>query len=261
MVRIGILSKRTNTFAGRMKDYLETLGHNVKIYTLNNLCINKALLEEQDYFILKSKKLIYLNAGFFIKANNIPIFPDPELTFKHKNRIQAHYLLKQAGLESPDFFIGSKNALKNHIDNIDLPLVSKSFMDSGSLDVSFINKNSNLSSLGEHIVYFERKVKGKHYIIYFIENDISVSEKPPLSTEHAEMKQITPTKSMIKIVEKWRKTHDVPFGHLDVIQEDSSEKIVVVDPGNFPEFVNWKGKDDPCPKVCNIILKRFGLAG
>ncbi|MBN1801294.1 MAG: hypothetical protein JW891_07295 [Candidatus Lokiarchaeota archaeon] len=259
MARIGILSKRTTTFAGRMKDYFETKGHEVKIYTLNDLCINKDLLHEQDCFVLKSKKIIYLNAGFFIKANKIPIFPDPELTFKHKNRIQAHYLLKQAGLTSPDFFVGSKNALKNHISTMDLPLVSKSFMDSGSLDATFIKEGKDLNLLGEYVVYFERKIVGKHYIIYFIEDEISVSEKSPLSTEHAKMKEVIPTESMIKTVEKWRSTHDVPFGHLDVIEEDSTGNIVVVDPGNFPEFANWKKNNDPCPKVCDIILNRFGL--
>ncbi|MFX1396486.1 MAG: hypothetical protein ACFFAS_05515 [Promethearchaeota archaeon] len=260
MTNIGILSKRKNTFAGRMKDYLENSGYNVKIYTLDTLSINRNLLKEQDFFILKSKKLIYLYAGYFLKINNIPIFPDPELTFKHKQRIQAHYLIKQARLESPNFYVGTKNTLKNHIkENNILPLISKSLMDSGSLDATLINSIEDLDSLGDHVIYFEKKIQGTHYIIYFIDDEISISEKPPLSTEHAKMKEIEPTEAMIQTVEKWKKCHDVPFGHLDVIKEKSSGKIFVVDPGIFPEFSNWKGPGDPCPKICNIILDRFGL--
>ena len=48
-MNIGILSKRTTTFAGRMKAYYENQGHTVKIYTADNLCINKNLLKH-DFF-------------------------------------------------------------------------------------------------------------------------------------------------------------------------------------------------------------------
>ena len=106
-MKIGILSKRTTTLAGRMKDYLEELGHAVYIYTAENLCINSELLEH-DFFILKSKKIIYIYAGYFIEANNVNIIPNPQLTYQHKYRIDAHYLIRQAGLLSPDFYALTK---------------------------------------------------------------------------------------------------------------------------------------------------------
>ena len=253
-MNIGILSKRTTTFAGRMKQYYEDLGHDVTIYTANNLSINETLLEH-DFFVLKSKRLIYLYAGFFIKAHDIPIFPDPDLTYKHKYRIDAHYLIQQAGLLSPEFYLGTKEVIKNLLSK-ESPLVSKSLMDSGSKNVKFINSSKDLLTLDENVIYFEEKIEGTHYLMYFIDEEISVSEKPPLSNEHATMTEITPSQDMIEIINKWKKCHDIPFGHLDVIKEKPTNKIYVVDPGCFPEFSNWKGEDDPCSKICNIILEK-----
>ncbi len=238
-----------------MKQYYDDLGHDAKIYTTDNLCINNNLFKN-DFFILKSKKLIYLYAGFFLKENNIHIYPDPYLTFKHKYRIEAYYLIKQAGLISPLFYVGNKEALKNNLKEKHLPLVSKSLMDSGSKDVKIIRTFEDLKQLDENVVYFEQYIKGIHYIIYFIENEISVCEKPPLSDEHAEMNEITPTRQMKEIIKKWRETHNIKFGHLDVIKEELSGKIFVVDPGNFPEFTNWRNKEDPCPKICSIIMEQ-----
>ena len=253
-MKIGILSKREKTFTGRMKQYLESLGHSVTVFTAKNLIINKSLLDH-DFFVLKSKKLIYLYAGRFIKENDVPIFPDPDLTYQHKHRLEAHYLLKQAGLLTPTFFLGTKEAIKNNLKD-EFPLVSKSLMDSGSKDVKFINSDDDLSSLNDEVIYYEKKIKGIHYIIYFINEEISVSEKPPLSTEHVKMKQVVPTDEMVNVINQWKKCHDIPFGHLDVIKEESTGKIYVVDPGTFPEFTNWKQGDDPCPKICNIILNQ-----
>jgi len=255
-INIGILSKRTKTFTGRMKNYYENLGHNVEIFTSENLCINNSLFNH-DFFILKSKKLIYLYAGCFLKENNIPIYPDPYLTIKHKYRIESHYLIKKAGLLCPEFYVGSKEALKKLLKEDNFPLISKSLMDSGSKDVKIIRSINDLNSLNKEVVYYEHYIKGKHYIIYFIGNEISVSKKPPLSNEHAKMEQITPTKQMKKIVKRWKDTHNIKFGHLDVIKEDSSGRIFIVDPGNFPEFTNWEGKNDPCPKICDIILNEI----
>ena len=93
--------------------------------------------------------------------------------------------------------------------------------------------------------------------MYFINDEISVSEKPPLSTEHVKMKEVVPSEEMVNIIEKWKKSHDIPFGHLDVVKEESTNKIYVVDPGIFPEFTNWKHDDDPCPKICDIILNQI----
>ncbi|MFX1276914.1 MAG: hypothetical protein ACFFBP_05095 [Promethearchaeota archaeon] len=252
---IGILSKRTKSLSGRIKQYYNDLGHEVRIYTSNDLCINDDLLKH-DFFILKSKQLIYLYAGYFIKENNIPIYPDPYLTFKHKYRIDAHYLIQQAGLKSPEFYVSSVEMLKKNLKESDFPIVSKSLMDSGSKDVKIIRSIQDLNSVDNSVIYYEHEIKGTHYIIYFIGNEISVSEKPPLSNEHVKMKEITPTEEIKDIVKKWKRCHHISFGHLDVIKEDSTGQILVVDTGNFPEFTNWKQGDDPCPKICDIILNQ-----
>ena len=48
-MNIGILSKRTTMFAGKIKRYYEDNGFNVKIYTLKNLTINESLLNKYFY--------------------------------------------------------------------------------------------------------------------------------------------------------------------------------------------------------------------
>ena len=47
------------------------------------------------------------------------------------------------------------------------------------------------------------------------------------------------------------------FGHLDIVREDSTNNLFIVDPGTFPEFSNWKCKIDPVSEVCDLILENF----
>ena len=79
-MKIGILSKRTQMITGKIKEYLEKKGHNVKIYSAENLCINESLFEN-DFYILKSKKLFFLSltkfTATFLHLNlltNLPSF-------------------------------------------------------------------------------------------------------------------------------------------------------------------------------------------
>ena len=111
-MKIGILSKRTTGMVNMMKKYLENIGHSVKIYLLDNLCINESLFDN-DFYILKSKKLFFLYAGYYLEKNNIQVVPNPDITYKHKNRIEAHFLIKKAGLLSPKFFFGTFKTIKN----------------------------------------------------------------------------------------------------------------------------------------------------
>jgi len=126
-MNIGILSKRTTNFAGKIKQYYENKGFNVTIYTLENLAINETLFKN-DFYILKSKNLFFLYAGFFLEANNIPVIPNPQVTFKQKNRIQSHFLLEKAGLLTPRFYFGTSDTLINKLDSNTFPLILKQIM-------------------------------------------------------------------------------------------------------------------------------------
>ena len=71
-MKIGILSKRKGHLAGEIQKNLELRGHEVKLFTANDLNVNEMLLN-RDLYILKSKHLLYLYAGFFLEANKIPV--------------------------------------------------------------------------------------------------------------------------------------------------------------------------------------------
>ncbi len=254
-MKIGILSKRTTMLAGRLKRYLENEGHEVKIYTSENLCINEVLFRN-DFYILKSKSIFFLYAGFYLKENNIPVVPNPDITYKHKNRIEAHFLIKEADLFYPNYFFGSIDALKSQLDDSNFPLVLKPLMGSGSRGVKIVNSFEDLSSINRDVLYLENFIKGTHYLVYFIDDETCTLEKPPLNNEHIEMTLIPTPKDVKEIINKWKSTHDLLFGHLDIIREDSSNKLIVVDPGSFPEFSNWKRETDPVSKTCNLILEK-----
>ncbi|TFF87880.1 MAG: ATP-grasp domain-containing protein [Promethearchaeota archaeon] len=255
-MKIGLLTKRTTMLAGKLIEFFETNNHEVTPYTLADLTINKSLLNN-DYYILKSKQLFFLYAGYFIEANNLPIFPNPNLTYKHKNRIEAHYLIKKAKLPSPDYFFGSYKALKQNLLNTHFPLILKPTMGSGSRGVRIINRIEDLKPMKGQLIYLEKYIEGTHYNVYFIGNDICALEKPPLSDEHAEMTKVKISSDMKEFISKWTNRYDIPFGHLDLVREESTGKLYVVDPGNFPEFDNWKCEGDPVSKIGNILLEKY----
>lgn len=255
-MKIGLLSKRTTMMAGKLTNYLIKQGHEVTIYTLSELVINDSLFAN-DAYILKSKQLFFLYAGIFLEANNIPVYPDPNLTLKHKNRIEAHFLIKNAGLPSPDYYFGSYNTLKENLTNTDFPLLLKPTMGSGSRGVRVINRVEDLKSLKGQLIYLERFLEGTHYNVYFIENDICALEKPPLSDEHTEMTKVEVTEDIREFIIKWTNTYKIPFGHLDMVREKESDNLYVVDPGTFPEYSNWQCESDPVSRIGNILINKL----
>lgn len=256
-MNIGILSKRTHTLTGDLKQFLENQGHKVSIFTASNLCINRTLLDN-DFYILKSKSLFFLYAGYFIESNNIPVIPDTQTSFMHKNRIEAHFLLKKAGLLVPDFYLGIYDTFKRQLQSKDFPLILKPIMGSGSRGIKLIDSIDDLNNEGDRILYLENFIQGIHYNVYFIGDEICALIKPPLSHEHVDMDKIETPKDIKQIIKKWLKHLNGKslFGHLDMVREHRSNKLYVIDPGSFPEFTNWKNPTSPVEKICNLILKQ-----
>jgi glutathione synthase/RimK-type ligase-like ATP-grasp enzyme len=260
-MKLGILSKREIMFTGKMKNFFEkNMGYKVKIYTLKNLCINESLFEN-DFYILKSKSLFFIYAANYIKANGIPIFPDPDISYKLKNRIEAHYLLKKAGLKVPHFFLGTPDTLKNQLNTNDFPLILKTIMGSGSRGIRLIDSKMELNSGSDEILYLEKFINGEHYNVYFIGDDICTSIKPPLVNEHANMEHIQTPDDIKDIIHKWKRYFkgNILFGHLDIVREESSNDLYIVDPGSFPEFSNWKCPTDPVKRISNLIIEQIRL--
>ncbi len=255
-MKIGLLSKRTTMLAGKLTNYLIKNGHEVTIYTLSELAINEALFNN-DAYILKSKQLFFLYAGFFLEANNIPVYPDPNLTYKHKNRVESHFLIRKAGLPSPDYYFGSYKTLKDNLMNDVFPLILKPTMGSGSRGVKVINRIEDLKFLKGQLIYLEDFLEGTHYNVYFLEDDICALEKLPLSDEHAPMTKVDVPEDIKDYITRWIETYKIPFGHLDLVREKDTEKLYIVDPGTFPEYSNWQCPSDPVSRIGDIIIKKL----
>jgi len=255
-VNIGILSKRTGNFTGKLKKELEDRGFKVKIYTSKNLLINQSLLEN-DFYVQKSKKLIYLYAGYYLGANNVPVIPNTDISFKCKNRIESHFLIKQAGLLGPQIILGTAETIKSKLKESDFPIIMKPLMGSGSRGVKLINSYEQINSNNNEVLYLEKYIVGVHYLAYFIGDTMCVYEKQPLENEHAKVKEIELPNDVKEIVLKWKKKVNLKFGHLDIVREDSTNNLFIVDTGTFPEFSNWKCKIDPVSGICDLILENF----
>ena len=105
----------------------------------------------------------------------------------------------------------------------------------------------------------ERFINGIHYNVYFIDDEICTLIKPPLSHEHVDMKLIETPDDIRNIINKWRNffNGELMFGHLDIVREESNNKLYVVDPGSFPEFSNWKCSISPVESICKLILEKY----
>jgi len=241
--------------AGKIKEFLESQGHNVEIFTLSNLIINESLLNK-DFYILKSKSIFFLLAGFFLEANNIPVIPNANISYKHRYRIEAHYLIQKAKLKAPRLYFGTKAAIMDKLNESDFPLIQKPLMGSGSKGVKLIESFDDLENKNNSYIYMEQYINGDHYLVYFINDEICVLEKPPLSHEHADMSRIKTPEDIRKTIIKWKNTHNLLFGHLDIVRETGTNRLFIVDPGSFPEFSNWKGNNSVI-KICNLILNEY----
>jgi len=257
-MKIGILSKRTTMFTDKLKNNLENRGFVVTIYTLENLVINENLLNN-DFYILKSKNLFFLYAGYYLEANNIQVIPKPHVSFIQKNRIQSNFLIKKIGILTPEIYLGTVDTFRNELS--EYPYILKPIMGSGSKGVKIIRSVEDLEISIDKILYLEKYIKGVHYNVYFIGDSICTLIKPPLSNEHVDMKKIDTTDDIENLIKKWKSyfNGDVLFGHLDIVREEFSHKLYVVDPGSFPEFTNWKCDGSPVEEVCNIILDQVEI--
>ena len=255
-MKIGILSKRKSNFAGEIQKYLEINGHEVKIFTADDLIINENLLN-RDLYILKSKHLLYLYAGYFLEANMIPVIPNTTISYTHKNRVESYFSMKKLGLLCPKIFMGTFKTLKSQLQESNFPLISKPMHGSGSKGVKVYNSLQDFNIPTENYLYLENFIKGTHYLAYFIDNEICICKKRPLSNEHQETELIESDKEIEKYLIKWKEKYNLLFGHLDLVRETNTNKLYVVDAGTFPEFSNWKCETDPTSKICDLILEEY----
>jgi glutathione synthase/RimK-type ligase-like ATP-grasp enzyme len=255
-MRIGILAKRETGLTEKLSSFYSEKGHEVTIYTANNLQVNFSLIKN-DFYILKSKQLLFLYAGYFLHTNKIPVIPDPIISYKHKHRVESYYSIKKCGLNTPKIYMGTPQSVKVKIPTSEYPLIVKDLMGSGSKGIKIIDSPDNLKFDTNKIIYLEKYIEGTHYLAYFMNDEICVGEKQPLANEHAEVRIIKPEKDIKKALMAWRAKYNLLFGHLDMIREKKTKKLIVVDAGTFPEFTNWKSDNNLVPTISKLILERY----
>jgi len=255
-MNIGLLTKRRKGLSAKIKKYLKSQGHKVNIYTSDNLYLNKALFKN-DFFILKSKKGIFLYAGCYLKANGLPVIPDPYISYRQRNRKEAHFLIKEANLLAPKYFMGKIDSLRRKLRNYKFSLIIKPLMGSGGEGIKVIESIEELAPENNKTFFLEEFIEGTHYNVIFIGDEICTCQKPPLCPNSKEMEMITTSEDMKEAVSKWQKAHGILFGHLDIVRKQETGDLYIVDPGAFPQFSNWKYDDNPAPKICDLILTRL----
>lgn len=255
-MKIGILSKRKTGLTEKICAYYKDRGHQVTIFTENELAVNSSLFE-YDFYILKSKSLLFFYTGYFLHLNHIPVIPDPIISYKHKHRVESYYSIRNCGLNPPKIYMGTTESINKQTNSLGYPFIVKPLMGSGSKGLKIIRNSGDLDYAPNTILYIEKFIEGTHYLAYFIDDQICVGKKQPFADEHAKVEIIAPVKDIQQALMLWKTKYNLLFGHLDMIRETSTGKLIVVDPGTFPEFSNWKGNEEPVPKICNLILKRY----
>ncbi|MHA2287630.1 MAG: hypothetical protein ACXABG_02465, partial [Promethearchaeota archaeon] len=147
--------------------------------------------------------------------------------------------------------------LKNQLQNSYFPLISKPVFGSGSKGVKVYKSVKDFDPEDIEPLYLENYIEGNHYLAYFIENKICICEKQPLSNEHGETTLIEFDDEIEEYLRNWKQKYNLLFGHLDLVRENKSNRLYVVDAGTFPEFSNWKHKIDPVSTVGDLILNRY----
>ncbi len=189
----------------------------------------------------------------------IPVIPNTNISYIHKNRVESYFSMKKLGLLCPKIFMGTFKTLKSQLQESSFPLISKPMYGSGSKGVKVYNSLQDFKARTDKYLYLENYIKGTHYLAYFIENEICICKKRPLSNEHQDTELIESDKEIEKNLIKWKEKYNLLFGHLDLVRETNTNKLYVVDAGTFPEFSNWKHDTDPTSKICDLILKQYNV--
>jgi len=254
-MKIGILTRRRTGLVKDLKAVLEQMEYVVRIYSYDNLHIDESLFNN-DFYILKSKKELFLNAAFYIKAHGIPIFPDPDICYSHRNRVKAHQLIRTYGLKCPNIYVGILGMLQKKLRPKDFPLVQKKIMGSESKGVFVVNSLQEVKSQ-DPIIYLEEYIEGTHFNVHFIEDEIEVFLKKPFDPEIVKRTELT--EDIEDLIRRWKSNHETKlrFGHLDIIREKDSNELYIVDVGTFPQFSHWEPSKKPLKKLVAIILNEI----
>ncbi|HMF33069.1 MAG TPA: hypothetical protein VKK79_16715, partial [Candidatus Lokiarchaeia archaeon] len=240
-VKVAILAKKPFDISQQIALELEERGHSTTIYHTDDLLIDHKFLE-YDLVVQKSKQMLFLYAGIYAKVAGISVVPDPERSLEIRDRIRCQALITGAGLRAPFFYFGFPHVLAEKIPSDEYPLVCKRQFGSRGQFVSILDSPETLAGAqNDTMVYLQQYIEGKHFLVCFIDSEIRMYEKKMLQKETSNLQEVPVPDEVVKVVSSWRRVTDLPLGDLDIVQERATGDFWVVDPGSFPNFLNWPG--------------------
>ncbi len=248
-MNIAVYTKKEKGFFEHFRADLEKKDHHVIPINLLSLTVDDKI-RKYDLVILKSKKLFFIYAGYLAQSMGIPVIPEPDITHKVSNRIQFPFIARIAGIRTPNFYMGFPETIRKTLSETDFPLMLKGIVGTGSRDIKFLRSIDEIAGMNKRFYYLEQYISGLHLICYFIENDIMVFEKEPFKNEHFPVRFNSPEKDISDAVKRWRDATGLQFGHLDLVRENSTGELVLVDPGAFPQFTHWPGAPERIADIC-----------
>jgi len=255
-MKIAVYTKKEIGFFENFRADLENRGHDVFPINLTNLSVDESI-GEFDLVILKSKKLFFIYAGYLAESMCIPVIPSPDITRQVSNRIQFPFIARRGGIRTPNFYLGFPETIRKTLSEADFPMMLKGIVGTGSRGIELIKSIDEIAELNKRFLYLEQYISGRHLLCYFIEDDIMVFEKEPFKNEHYPVRSGSLDGDIADAVRRWRDTTGLQFGHLDLVREDGTGELILVDPGAFPQFTHWPGAQERISHICLEYYNSF----
>jgi hypothetical protein len=249
-MRIAVLTKRRTGLSAVLEACAAREGHDVTLLDLPNLVVDDTL-GAFDLVVVKSKQLYFLYAGFHAQALGVTVVPDPSICKQVSTRIERPFLARRAGIAIPRFYFASPQAAREQLSEAAFPLVRKPMVGSGSAGVSMVASKAQLPHTADRHLYLERFVPGRHLLVYFIADEVRTYQKQPFVSGREPVVPLPAEADVAAVVERWKRVTGLGFGHLDLVRDERTGGLVMVDAGAFPQFRHWPGAAE---RVSAMIL-------
>ncbi|MFO1303952.1 MAG: hypothetical protein U1F54_09485 [Burkholderiales bacterium] len=255
-MKIAILTKRRTGLVEVLAACALRDGHEVALIGLADLEVDDRLAG-YDLVIQKSKQLFFLYAGLHAKALGVRVVPDPETSRQVTNRIERPFLARRAGIATPRLWFGTPEAVRARLATAEYPVVRKPIVGSGSHGVQLVEGPSELPAASNRHLYLEACVRGRHLLVYFLGDDLRAFEKRPFVSGREPVQAVEPAGDVAELVRRWRDATGLSFGHLDLVRDERTGGLVMVDAGPFPQFPHWP---EAAERVGAMVLACLGDA-
>lgn len=252
-MRIAVLTKRRTGLCAVLEACASRDGHEVAMFDLGTLVVDDAL-GGFDLVVVKSKQLYFLYGGLHARAMGVAVFPDPEVSRQVSSRIERPFVAQRAGIATPRFYFATPDIVRKRLPDAAFPLVRKPIVGSGSVGVELVASKAQMPQTADRHLYLEELVRGRHLLVYFIEDDTRVYEKRPFVSGREPVTPMPVDRDVAEAVDRWRDATGLAFGHLDFVRDERTHALVLVDAGPFPQFRHWQGAAE---RVSAMILAQL----